>query len=88
MLPSRLERSTVQKERIMSLAAGEMTGSGGKWTGLDTILERGKQYFQEIMGVATHCLYISIGLEFQNGGYPVRNSYIRIPNAHQSTAVV
>jgi len=41
MLPRRLERSTVQKERIMSLAAGEMTGSGGKWTGLDTILEEG-----------------------------------------------
>lgn len=38
--------------------------------------------------LVTHCLYISMGFWCQNGGYPVKNSYIRIPNAHQSTAVV
>jgi hypothetical protein len=38
MLPRRCERSRVQNWRIMSLASGEMAGSEGKWTGLETIL--------------------------------------------------
>jgi hypothetical protein len=43
---------------------------------------------RSVRGRASDCLYISMGFWFQKGGYPVRNSYIKIPNAHQSTAVV
>lgn len=38
MLPSLLERSMVQKERMMSFASSEMGGSSGKTTGFSTIL--------------------------------------------------
>lgn len=40
MLPSRRERSMVQKERMRSLASSEMGGSWGKRTGFSTILWR------------------------------------------------
>ncbi|KAK1238562.1 hypothetical protein MKX07_004138 [Trichoderma sp. CBMAI-0711] len=38
MLPRRRERSIVQKDRMMSWASSEMTGSWGKTTGFSTIL--------------------------------------------------
>lgn len=38
MLPSRLERSTLQNDLMMSLASGEITGSCGNTTGFSTIL--------------------------------------------------
>lgn len=40
MLPRRRERSTVQSERMMSLASSERGGSWGKTTGFSRILER------------------------------------------------
>ena len=40
MLPSRLERSMVQKERMMFLALSEMGGSWGNRTGFSTILQK------------------------------------------------
>ena len=61
MLPRRFERSTVQNCCMMSFASSEILGSFGKWTGLETILERVVSRDDKRKRGAADCLYISMG---------------------------
>jgi len=58
MFPSRLDRSTVQNDRIMCCAFGEITGSWGNRTGFSMILGNGWHVITRIQGKRGNLLFV------------------------------